>query len=58
MTKLKPNQHYCNAPGGSSGAGEWCKEYCLFYGSGRCKWDPETEHMIITLPDRQTRLEV
>ena len=52
------SKHVCKFPGGSSGAGEWCKEYCPFYGSGRCKWDPETGHMIITLPDQQTQLEV
>lgn len=37
----------CTLPGGESGAGEWCKEYCMFYGSGRCHYDKDTKRMLI-----------
>ena len=37
----------CTLPGGESGAGEWCKEYCMFYGSGRCHYDPDFKRMVI-----------
>ena len=48
----------CTLPGGESGAGEWCKEYCPNYGTGRCRWDPYSHKMIVMLPEKQTRLEV
>lgn len=51
-------ERFCTAPGGGSGGGEWCREYCMNYGTGRCKWDPSTGRMIVTLPDNQSVLEV
>ena len=48
----------CNRPGSEPGAGEWCREYCPNYGSGRCRWDPYARRMIVTLPEKQTQLEV
>ena len=37
----------CPLPGGASGAGEWCREYCMFYGTGRCHYDKDTGRMLI-----------
>ena len=37
----------CTLPGGESGAGEWCREYCMLYGSGRCRYDKDTGRMLI-----------
>ena len=37
----------CTLPGGASGAGEWCREYCMFYGTGRCHYDKDTGRMLI-----------
>jgi len=39
----------CTAPGSASGAGEWCKEYCPYYGSKRCYYDPETKRMMLKM---------
>ena len=51
-------ERYCVLPGGESGAGEWCKEYCPNYGTGRCRWDAATRRMVVMLPDNQSVLEV
>lgn len=40
-------QTICTLPGGESGAGEWCREYCMLYGSGRCHYDPDFKRMVI-----------
>jgi hypothetical protein len=37
----------CALPGGESNASEWCKEYCPFYGRGFCRWDSDTNRMMI-----------
>lgn len=46
-------ERYCVLHGG-----EWCKEYCPNYGTGRCKWDATTGRMVVMLPDNQSVLEV
>lgn len=37
----------CTLPGGESGAGEWCREYCMLYGTGRCRYDPDIKRMLV-----------
>ena len=37
----------CTAPGSEPGAGEWCREYCPDYGTGKCRYDPKTRKMMV-----------
>ena len=37
----------CKLPGGESGGGEWCREYCLNYGTGKCHYDHKTGKMLV-----------
>lgn len=37
----------CKLPGGASGAGEWCREFCMNYGTGKCHYDPKYKRMLV-----------
>ncbi len=39
----------CTLPGAYDG--EWCRTYCLNYGTGRCRYDPESGKMIIKVKE-------
>lgn len=38
-------EHECMIAG--AGDGEYCREYCLNYGTDRCRYDPETRKMMV-----------
>ena len=44
---MMTTEHECHAPGADPGAGEWCREYCTIYGTGRCHYDNKTGKMMV-----------
>lgn len=38
-------EHPCENPNGWDG--EYCRTYCLLYGTGRCRYDPDTKKMMV-----------
>lgn len=49
-----PEYKECTAPGALYD-GEWCREYCLDYGTGKCHYDRETRRMLIECPPTETK---
>lgn len=43
----------CTLPGNEPGAGEWCKEYCQIYGTGRCRYDPDIGRCVVTQEEEE-----
>lgn len=46
-----PKEMECKLPGATAGSGEWCKEYCTVYGTGRCRYDERTKKMMVMTED-------
>lgn len=45
----------CTAPGQYDS--EWCREYCLYYGSKRCYYDPDTKRMMLKMRTYEEELQ-
>lgn len=41
----------CELPGGAGDGGEWCREYCLLYGQGRCRWDADKHRCMVRVEE-------
>lgn len=44
---MTPKTHICRLPGNDYTDSEWCREYCLLYGTGKCRYDPEIRKCVV-----------